>query len=53
MGEQRIAIRRYCDKPMARSKKLLGKCKEDCKNCYCCIEVDTEGDKQHVKVKDR
>ena len=49
---------RYCDVSMARSKGLignkrteLGKCRKECKSCIACIEVDTNGDKEHVDPK--
>lgn len=59
MGKQnQIFIRRYCDEPMARMKGLIGKkhtnlprCQKDCKNCMACIEVDMDGDRQHVSIK--
>jgi len=49
---------RYCDVPMARSKGLIGKrekslgrCTGDCKNCIACIEVNLNGEKEHVVIK--
>lgn len=49
---------RYCDVSMARSKGLIGsrktsldRCNKNCKGCIACVEVDTNGDKEHVTPK--
>lgn len=39
-------IRRECDEPMARSKRLLP-CNKDCKNCMACIETTDTGERRH------
>lgn len=41
-------VRIYCDKPMADKKGLLGKCRGDCRGCFCAIEVDSNGESAHV-----
>lgn len=53
----RIIVCRYCDESMVQSMGLIGRkqtnlpqCRKDCKNCMACIEVDMDGDKQHVRV---
>ena len=42
--------RRRCDVPMARRKGLLGKCRRNCGECLCCIEMDEWGNESHVGV---
>ena len=49
---------RHCDEPMARAMGIIGpkrtnlaRCNGDCKNCFACIEVDSEGNKEHVGIK--
>ena len=50
--------RRYCDEPMARSKGLIGpkqtslpRCRKKCETCIACIEIDTEGNKEHKELR--
>jgi len=52
MGEPIKVLKRYCDEPMARKRKLLP-CDKNCKNCFACIEVLTGGEKRHVGGKGR
>lgn len=51
-------VYRCCDEPMARSKGLIGerrmnlpRCWMDCENCIACMEVDIDGNRQHVNIK--
>ena len=53
-------VRRRCDRPMRRSKEhgykangLRWKCPEDCKNCFCCIEQDQDGNERHITYSRR
>lgn len=48
-----IISKRYCDVPMARSKGILGHCNYDCRRCFCCIEVDVNGNAEHVDLRRR
>ena len=50
MGEPVKVIKRTCDEPMARSKKLLP-CEQNCKQCHACIEVLENGERRHWTVK--
>lgn len=45
-----MITKRRCDEPMARRKELLGKCKRNCPECLCCIEMDEWGNEQHVAI---
>lgn len=53
-------IRRRCDKSMRRSKEKCTtpgrypwRCTEDCRNCFCCIYMDENGNESHVNVASR
>lgn len=48
MEVAKTIVRIYCDEPMARSKGLLGKCRGDCRGCFCAIEVESNGESAHV-----
>lgn len=52
MGEPIKVLKRYCDEPMAKKRKLLP-CDKNCKNCFACIEVLTGGEKRHAGGKGR
>lgn len=41
-----MIVRRECDEPMARSKKILP-CDKDCKRCMACIEITDTGERRH------
>lgn len=50
-------ISRRCDIPMRRSKERCQtsmrrpwRCTGDCKNCFCCIQMDELGNESHVNV---
>jgi len=45
--EPRRIVNRRCDRPMARSKKLLP-CDHNCKTCVACIEMDEYGSESHA-----
>lgn len=54
MGKDvKVISRRYCDEPMARSKGYIGRCNRDCRRCFCCIEVDINGETEHVDLASR
>lgn len=54
MGKDtKVISRRYCDVPMARSKGYVGRCSKDCRRCFCCIEVDINGDSEHVNIESK
>lgn len=40
-------IRRRCDVPMARSKRLLP-CQKNCRSCVACIETDENFHERHA-----
>lgn len=42
-----MIIRRRCDEPMARSKRLLP-CEHNCKSCVACIIRDDSGNEYHA-----
>lgn len=42
--------KRRCDEPMARQKGILGKCRRNCPQCLCCIEMDEHGNESHVSI---
>ena len=50
---KKIIIKRRCDVPMKRSKERTRrwKCNKDCRNCFCCIEMDNNGDEEHVDIR--
>lgn len=50
---KKTIIKRRCDKPMKRSKERTRrwKCNKDCRNCFCCIEMDTSFDEEHVDIR--
>lgn len=41
-----MIIKRECDVPMARSKRLFP-CDKDCRNCMACIETTDTGERRH------
>lgn len=50
-------VSRRCDEPMRRSKEKCitpfyrpWRCTEDCRNCFCCIQMDENGTESHVNV---
>ena len=50
-------VNRRCDEPMRRSKEKCitrlykpWRCNEDCSNCFCCIQMDENGNESHVNV---
>lgn len=50
----------YCDESMARSKGVIGnkdtnleKCRKNCASCIACIEIDTIGNKEHVRLTEQ
>lgn len=45
-----VIVKLSCDKSMAIKKGVLQKCNEDCKRCFCCIEMDENGKCQHVNL---
>lgn len=49
MGEKILVVRRECDKAMAEKKGFFP-CNEDCKRCHACIEVKSNGNKEHVSL---
>ena len=56
MGTARIVIGGYCDKQMALRKGLIGpretnlpRCEKKCDQCLAYIEIDTNGEKEHVR----
>lgn len=44
-------IRRECDEAMAIKRGLYNNCDKDCELCFCCIEIDPEGQKSHADVR--
>lgn len=42
-----MIIRRYCDEPMAKKKKLFP-CDKRCRQCVACVEVDKDGQGAHA-----
>lgn len=56
MGTARIVMGGYCDKQMALRKGLIGshetnlpRCEKKCDQCLAYIEIDTNGEKEHVR----
>lgn len=47
MGRTMMIVRRECDKQMAEKLGIRAKCRQNCKFCTCCIEVDGEGQRRH------
>lgn len=47
-----MIIRRYCDEPMAKKKKLFP-CDKRCHQCVACIEVDEDGQGAHAVHGDK
>ena len=54
----KVITARHCDEPMARAMGIIGlkrtnleRCKKDCKECFACIEVDSEGNREHTGIK--
>ena len=54
----KVITARHCDEPMARAMGIIGprrtnllRCKKDCKDCFACIEVDSEGNREHVNIR--
>lgn len=45
---KKVIIRRECDTAMAKKKKMFGHCLQECKSCICCIQIDQDGDREHV-----
>lgn len=53
MMTTKIVVHRRCDEPMRRSKEKPGsrwKCKGKCKECLCCIEMDFNGNEEHINL---
>lgn len=44
-------IRRECDVAMAIKRGLYKNCDHDCELCFCCLEIDPNGQKQHADVR--
>ena len=42
-----MIVKRRCDEPMARSKRLLP-CRKNCASCVACIERNEYGDERHA-----
>lgn len=54
----KVITARYCDIPMALAMGIIGprrtnlaRCRGDCKGCFACIEVDSEGNREHTGIK--
>lgn len=54
----KVITARHCDEPMARAMGIIGprrtnlaRCRGDCKDCFACIEVDSEGNREHVGTR--
>lgn len=54
----KVITARHCDEPMARAMGIIGprrtnlpRCKKACKDCFACIEVDSEGNREHVGTR--
>jgi len=47
---QKVIIKRECDETMARKKKMLRGCSKECRSYICCIEVDQDGQREHVSI---
>ena len=50
---KKTIIKRRCDIPMKRSKERTRcwKCNKDCRNCFCCIEMDNGEYEEHVDIR--
>lgn len=46
--ENRVIVRRICDKSMAEKKGLLRNCTRRCRGCVAAIEVDEYGHFSHT-----
>lgn len=49
MKEKTLVVNRECDKAMAEKKGFLP-CNKDCKRCLACIEVNSNGEREHVSL---
>jgi len=49
-NRKKVIIRRECDVQMAQKKEIAECCSKDCRNCYCCIETDKTGNREHVAI---
>lgn len=54
----KVITARHCDEPMARAMGIIGprrtnltRCHRDCKDCFAYIEVDSEGNREHTRIK--
>ena len=60
MAKSQIIVKRECDQAMARSKGIIGsrhtnirRCNGECSRCMACIETDSNGEREHVRFKEK